>query len=103
MISPTEATHASPPVATAKLAELSDATTPASRSPSRGPLVTTSMNTEDIRPRIGSGVTVWLIAGRHPALAEPPPPATAGRPAATHSDGTGPAAAIASPHTQTAP
>ena len=30
-------------------------------SPSRGPLVTTRLNTELIRPRSRSGVSVWLI------------------------------------------
>ena len=61
------------------------------------------MNTEDIRPRIASGVTVWLIVERQTALTESAAPATASSPAAIHSDGTSPAAAIARPHTQTAP
>ena len=41
---------------------------PDSRSPSRGPLVTTSMNMDDIRPRSASGVTVWLMVERQTAL-----------------------------------
>ncbi len=59
------------------------------------------MNTDDMRPRIGSGVTVWLIVERQTALTESAAPATASSPAAIHREGTRPAAAIARPHTHT--
>ena len=45
-------------------------------SPRRGPLVTTSENTLDIRPRIASGVTVWLMIWRQTALTLSAAPAT---------------------------
>jgi hypothetical protein len=51
MMSPTPAMHASPPDVTENRGPVADATAPASTSPSLGPLVTTSENTEDIRPR----------------------------------------------------
>jgi len=75
---------------------------PDSRSPSRGPLVTTNMNTDDIRPRSASGVTVWLIVERHTALTESAAPATNRHPTASHSESTMPAAAMARPHAATA-
>ena len=59
---------------------------PDSTSPRRGPLVTTSEKTDDIRPRIASGVTVWLIVERQTALTESAAPATASSTAASHSD-----------------
>ena len=46
------AMQARPPDVIEKRALVSDATAPASMSPSRGPLVTTSENTDDIRPRM---------------------------------------------------
>jgi hypothetical protein len=58
MITKTPATQTSPPETTATPAVVSEAASPASRSPSRGPLVTTSMKIADIRPRSCSGVTV---------------------------------------------
>ena len=70
---------------------------PDSRSPSRGPPVTTSPNTDDIRPRIASGVTVWLIVERQTALTESAAPASASIPAASHSEFIRPASAIAIP------
>ena len=81
---------------------MSPATPPASTSPSRGPLVTTSENTDDIRPRIASGVTVWLIVERQTALTLSAAPATASSAAATHSDPASPARAIAAPQATTA-
>src|SRR5438093_7162255 len=100
---PTPATQASPPDVTEKRGVVSEATTPASMSPSRGPLVTTSENTDDIRPRIASGVTVWLITERQTALTLSAAPATASSVAAAHRLDTSPAAATATPHTTTAP
>ena len=102
-MSPTPATHASPPDAIEKRALVSDATTPASMSPSRGPLVTTSEKTDDMRPRIASGVTVWLITDRQTALTLSAAPATASRAAAGHRLETSPAAATDCPQTITAP
>ena len=57
-----------PPEKTEKRAVVSEATAPDSMSPRRGPLVTTSEKTDDMRPRIASGVTVWLIVERQTAL-----------------------------------
>lgn len=71
-------------------------------SPSRGPLVTTSRNTEDMRPRSASGVTVWLMMERQTALTESAAPATASSAAAAASEATRPASAMAAPHTSTA-
>ena len=71
-------------------------------SPSRGPLVTTSENTDDMRPRIASGVTVWLIVERHTALTLSAAPAIASSTAASASEPARPASAIAAPHTATA-
>ena len=53
--------QARPPETTDARTPASAATVPDSTSPSRGPLVTTSEKTDDMRPRIASGVTVWLI------------------------------------------
>src|SRR5690348_16471702 len=94
--------HASPAEMTEMRADVSDATVPASTSPSRGPLVTTRLNTDDIRPRIASGVTDWLIVERHTALTESASPAAASATAATHSDVVVPATAIAAPQATTA-
>ena len=71
-------------------------------SPSRGPPVTTSENTDDMRPRMWSGVTVWLIVERHTALTESAAPASASSAAATHSEPARPASAIAAPQATTA-
>ena len=71
-------------------------------SPSRGPLVTTSEKTEDMRPRMWSGVTVWLIVVRHTALMESAAPATASSAAAIHSEDASPANVIATAHAITA-
>src|SRR5919204_5002327 len=103
MISPTPARHASPPDTTETRVDVSDATEPDSTSPSRGPPDTTRLNTDDIRPRIRSGVSVWEIVVRHTALTLSAAPATASRRAASAIVGIKPAAAIAAPHTVTAP
>src|SRR3954462_11353334 len=95
--------HASPPVDIEKRGPVSDATVPASMSPRRGPLVTTSEKTDDIRPRSASGVTIWLITERHTALTLSAAPATASSTQAGHRLGIAPARAIAPPHTITAP
>ena len=71
-------------------------TEPDSTSPSRGPLVTTSVKTDDIRPRRWSGVTDWLIDERQTALTLSAAPASASSAAATHSEPATPASAIAS-------
>src|SRR3954449_9153498 len=94
--------HASPPEDIEKRALDSDATVPASMSPSRGPLVTTSEKTDDIRPRRWSGVTDWLIEDRQRALPLPAAPASARQPAAIHSEPARPASAIATPQATTA-
>jgi hypothetical protein len=78
------------------------ATLPDSTSPSRGPLVTTSEKTDDIRPRMASGVTIWLIELRHTALTLSAAPAIASSTAAGHSEPTMPTPAMAVPHTTTA-
>src|ERR1700733_6140825 len=91
-----------PPETTEKRGVASEATPPDSTSPSRGPLVTTSEKTEDMRPRIASGVTVWLIVERHTALTLSAAPASANRAIAAHSERTSPANAIATPHASTA-
>src|SRR3954452_23948497 len=69
------------------------ATVPDSTSPRRGPLVTTSENTDDMRPRMWSGVTVWLIVERQTALTLSAAPATASSAGASHSELTAPGAA----------
>ena len=79
-----------------------DATPPASTSPRRDPPATTSPKTDDMRPRMASGVTVWLIVDRQTALTLSAAPATASRAAAVHRPPTRPAAAIAAPQTSTA-
>src|SRR3954468_17916089 len=96
--------QASPPDDIEKRALVSEATRPASTSPRRGPLVTTSENTDDIRPRIASGVTVWLMTERQTGLTLPraPPRATGTSAPAAQSEPARPAAAIATPQTQTA-
>ena len=65
---------------------------PASTSPRRGPLVTTSEKTDDIRPRIASGVTAWLITERHTALTLSAAPATREQRRRRPERGTSPAA-----------
>src|SRR3954451_5471083 len=95
--------HASPPDVIEKRALVSEATVPASMSPRRGPLVTTREKTDDIRPRIESGVTVWLITERQTALTLSAAPATASRAAADHRLDTTPTSAIAAPQASTAP
>src|SRR3954467_6984564 len=95
--------QARPPEAIENLALVSDATTPDSVPPRRGPLVTTSEKTLDIRPRRCSGVTVWLMIERHTALTLSAAPATASSAAAGHRLGISPAAAMARPQTTTAP
>src|SRR4051794_26186353 len=60
------------------------------------------MNTDDIRPRRRSGVTLWLIAERHTALTLSAAPAAASSAAANHSEPARPASAMAAPHTLTA-
>ena len=72
---------------TEKRALVAAATTPDSMSPRRGPLVTTSENTLDIRPRIASGVTVWLMIWRQTALTLSAAPASARHAAASQIDG----------------
>ena len=69
--------HARPPETTDVRTPASAATVPDSTSPSRGPLVTTTEKTDDMRPRIASGVTIWLIDERQTALTESAAPAIA--------------------------
>ena len=55
-----------------------------------------------MRPRIASGVTIWLIELRQTALTLSAAPATASSTAAGHSEPTTPTSAIAAPHATTA-
>src|SRR6202012_1313841 len=91
-----------PPESTEKRGVEIEAIVPDSMSPSRGPLVTTSEKAADIRPRIASGVTVWLIVERQTALIESAAPARASSAIAAHSVPTRPASAIAAPQHMTA-
>src|SRR3954447_4435065 len=95
---PTEATHASLPDTTLKRGVAADATVPASMSPSRGPLATTRLKTDDMRPRMWSGVTDCEIVERHTALTLSAAPATANSRQAGTIELIAPAAAIATPH-----
>ncbi len=56
---------------------VSAATVPDSMSPSRGPPATTRLKTEEMRPRIASGVSVCIIVERQTALTESAAPARA--------------------------
>src|SRR4051812_35697992 len=93
--------HATPPDTTLKRGVDSDATVPASTSPSRGPLATTRLNTDDIRPRMWSGVSDCEIVDRHTALTLSAAPAIAKRTSAGQSVLIRPAPAIATPQTAT--
>src|SRR5256885_4005286 len=95
--------QATPPEITEKRGVAADATAPASTSPTRGPLATTRLKTEDILPRRLSGVRVCEMVLRHTALTLSAAPATANRIAAGTIELTAPAAAIARPQTATAP
>src|SRR3954469_15971436 len=83
-------TQANPPETTAACAVKAEAARPDSTSPRRGPLVTTSMNTDDMRPRMASGVAVWLIVVRQTALTLSAAPASASSAAARRRRGRGP-------------
>src|SRR3954469_10010921 len=100
---PTDATHARPRETTLKRGVATDATEPASTSPSRGPLATTRLNTDDIRPRMWSGVTDCEIVERQTAPTLAAAPATANRSAAGQIEVISPPAAMASPQTATEP
>src|SRR6185312_2799849 len=102
MTRPTPTRHASPPDVTETRALVAPATTPDSMSPSRGRLGTTSENTDDMRPGMWSGVTVWLIVERHTALTESAAPATTSSAAAIHSELASPTNVIATAHAVTA-
>ncbi len=95
--------HSSPPETTEKRTPKAPATAPDSMSPSRGPPVTTSEKTDDMRPRMWSGVTIWLIVDRHTALTESAAPATASSAAAAHSEAMCRPRATAAPHTSHRP
>src|SRR3954447_26944631 len=95
----TEATHATPPDTTLKRGVATDATEPASTSPSRGPLATTRLNTDDIRPRMWSGVSDCEIVERQTALTLSAAPATANRSAPGQIHLLKPPATTGSPHT----
>ncbi len=94
--------HSSPPETTEKRTPKAPATEPDSMSPSRGPPLTTSEKTDDMRPRMWSGVTIWLMVERQTALTESAAPAIASSAAAAHSEAIVPATATAAPHTSTA-
>src|SRR4051812_48218259 len=95
--------QATPPETTEKRGVAADATAPASTSPSRGPLATTRLKTDDIRPRMWSGVTDCEIVERQTALTLSAAPATANRMHAGTIEVISPAAAMAMPHTATDP
>jgi hypothetical protein len=78
------------------------ATTPASRSPSRGPPATTAICTPISRPRIESAAANWMIVLRNTADTTSAHPATASSTSATGSIRTTPNPAIASPQARTA-
>ena len=68
MSSTTQATQARPPEITEMRGVVRAATLPDSTSPTRGPPVTTSVKTADMRPRMWSGVTDCMIVVRQTAL-----------------------------------
>src|SRR5437660_7607513 len=94
--------HNSPPDTTENRTPAAPATAPDSTSPSRGPPVTTSENAADMRPRMWSGVTVWLMVERQTADTESAAPATPSNATAGHSDRITPASDTAAPQTATA-
>ena len=65
---PAPAMQARPPLTTLNVGVVHAATMPASKSPSRGPPVTTRMKIVDSRPRRRSGVASWAIVERKIAL-----------------------------------
>src|SRR4051794_37710705 len=95
--------QATPPEPTEKRGVEADAPAPASTSPSRGPLATTRLNTDDIRPRMWSGVSDCEIVERQTALTESAAPATANASAASQIELNTPAIATPPPQTATAP
>src|SRR5450631_2179861 len=101
-ITPTDTRQARPPDTTENLGVVTAATDPDSTSPSRGPLATTRLKTADTRPRIASGVRVWVMVDRQTALTLSAAPASANSTAAGQSAVMNPAAAIANPQTATA-
>jgi hypothetical protein len=94
-----------PPDTTDVCTDVSRATVPASRSPTRGPPVTTAMWSDAIRPRIRSGASCCMIVLRNTAETTSAAPATASRSSANQnrSPGTSPNTVIEAPHTITAP
>ena len=96
-------TQAIPPDTTANCGLVRAATTAASMSPSRGPLVTTRMWIDMTRPRRLSGVSSWTRLERKIAEKRSAAPATARQRSASGNDTvTSPNAVIASPQASTA-
>jgi hypothetical protein len=88
--------HASPPDTT-EVSKPRLATVPDSRSPSRGPPATTTMNTPCMRPCISSGAACCRIVERNTALTMSAAPAAASSSTPTHSVVVRPNAVIATP------
>src|SRR5262249_20940185 len=88
----TPPTHARPPSTTEAIGVSRTATMPDSKSPRRGPPVTTRMWMPGSRPRRSSGTESLSIDPRNTAETTPPPPATARNSSASHN------APVASPN-----
>ena len=95
-------TQSTPPETIEKRSDVSDASTPASRSPRFGALATCVNSIPDSRPRRWSGVTRSSIVLRSTALKKSAPPATASRTSAGQSVVVKPNAAIATPQAHAA-
>ena len=99
--------HASPPETTDTVSPNTAppkpvATAPASRSPIRGPPVTTAICRPASRPRSASGTVSWMIVLRNTAEMTSAQPATASSTRAAGSHATSPKPVMAAPHTMTA-
>ena len=92
-----------PPDTTDVWTDVALATSPASTSPTRGPLVTTAMCSADMRPRKLSGVTCCMIVLRNTAEITSAAPAAARSRSASQNmlPGTKPKTAIDAPHATT--
>ena len=102
-MTPTPIRHSTPPETTANCGLIRVATTAASMSPRRGPLVTTRMWIDITRPRSSSGVSSWTRVERKTAENTSAAPATARKKSASGNDTvTSPNAVIARPQAMTA-
>ncbi|HEU5385790.1 MAG TPA: hypothetical protein VFV73_07800 [Streptosporangiaceae bacterium] len=94
--------HASPPDTTENVLPNAAATEPASRSPIRGPPVTTAIWSPASRPRSESGTASWMIVLRKTAEITSAHPAAASSSRAAGSQRTRPNPVMAAPHAMTA-